>query len=72
MKGSPMYPHEIQWTPIWVDNGRKPDWMQIGEGEGDAGTAWLERSGGGYLSRHTDADNNAYGAHDWNTTVVYW
>ena len=46
--------------------------MQIGEGEGDAGTSWLERSGGTYLSRHTNADNNTHGAHDWNVTIVYW
>ena len=46
--------------------------MQIGEGEGDAGTAWLERSGGSYLSRHTDANNNAHGSHDWNVCIVYW
>ena len=73
MNGKPLYPGEIQWTPIWVDDRtKKPDWMQIGEGEGDAGTSWLERSGGSYLSRHTDAGNNAHGSHDWNVTVVYW
>ena len=72
MKGSPLYPNEIQWTPIWIDADGVADWMQIGEGEGDAGTAWLERSPNGYLSRHTNADNNQYGSHDWNVTVVYW
>ena len=73
MKGRPLYPGEVQWTPIWINGDDKvADWMQIGEGEGDAGTAWLERSGGSYLSRHTDADNNAHGAHDWNVCIVYW
>ena len=46
--------------------------MQIGEGEGDAGTSWLERAGGTPISRHTNADNDQHGAHDWNVTVVYW
>ena len=46
--------------------------MQIGEGEGDPGTSWLEESGGSYLSRHTDANNNEFGASDWNVCIVYW
>ena len=73
MNGKPLYPGEIQWTPIWVDDQtQKPDWMQIGEGEGDAGTSWLERSGGRYLSRHTDAWAKSSIDQDWNVTIVYW
>ena len=46
--------------------------MQIGEGEGDAGTSWHERAGDTPISRHTNAGNNQHGGHDWNVTVVYW
>ena len=46
--------------------------MQVGEGEGDPGTSWLERSGGSLISRHTDANNNEFGNGDWNVCIVYW
>ena len=71
--GGPLYPEEIQWTPIWVDwETKEPDWIQIGEGEGDAGTSWLERVGESPIREEIDAENDQYGAHNWNATVVYW
>ena len=71
--GRPLYPYEVMWTPIWVNSeSKQPDWMQIGEGEGDAGTSWLERAGGTPISRHTNADNDQHGSTNWNVTVVYW
>ena len=68
----PIFPNQSQWVPIWVDDDKGPDWMQVGEGEGDPGTSWLEESNGRQISRHTDANNNEFGNGDWNTCIVYW
>ena len=59
MYGKPLYPGENQWTPIWVDDQTKePDWMQIGDQEGNAGTFHLQKHRK-LPTRHTDANNNS-------------
>ena len=48
LNGKPIFPNQVQWVPIWADEYSKgADWMQVGEGEGEPGTSWLEESNGG-------------------------